>query len=305
MKTLHSTLVAFDGESKCGKTTVIDGVKEEALYQASVFEKAKDIPYSEAISRTMAAYVDPKQFANITAISAGNSFRTATYYLQTEEQAGRHKKSFDESDIPRIRSMLNTDGIHDILQNDPNIEDRVSTVAKMTGVISVCETIFCDAVQDAYNAADGSNLVIVDARNPVDVMQRRSIVGTDKGQIMPYSILPIFIDTPLEIAASRTKGSFEENLTKIRGRRHNDLTRQEHPFVRPANLEHDFWSWIRQSRELERDEIAPPLYFDNGGTTTLGEVQYFSGMIATHAQDTAISLHFRELGIPIDIYPVR
>lgn len=36
MKSVNSMVVAIDGESKCGKTTIINGIAEEASYQARV-----------------------------------------------------------------------------------------------------------------------------------------------------------------------------------------------------------------------------------------------------------------------------
>jgi len=296
-------VVAFDGESKCGKTTIINAVATEAFYQASVIPSLLDGTggFSTAtidnVRCELSAFQEALTFNSISTISAGNMFRAAALYVSEEEKKGAMKESFDSSDLSKLRDLLAVDGIQDVLQEDPTIGRRVSSVAKMPGVQALCSSIFCDNIITSYHADGGGNLVIVDARNPVGAMQRNGIIGNGESQIMPGSILPIYIDTPTEVAAARMGGVLADKIEEVSSRRHMDATREELPVTAPEVVIDDMSIWLKQFDDSEaRATVAVPYRLDNGEGVGLNNIQYFAGRIAVSAQDIACWFNFRGLG---------
>ena len=291
-------LVTLDGESKAGKTTFVDAIAGEAEYQAAAYASALT-PDSELANLSgpfqeiMETWVDTMVFDGIHRVTAGNAFRAAAFYVVEKEKVGITKTGFEETDTNTLRSLLAEEGVRDMLQTDPTIERRVSSVAQMTGARALCETIFCDEVIEAYRRDGGANLVIADARNPVELMRRNRIIGESESHVYPGSILPCFIDTPLEIAVARKKdGDYEDNLAYITKRRNDDTTRPEYPFVRPAKLMTNMRSWLCQFPCPETaDGIAVPFHIMNDETLPFETIQFVASCIATASHDLSAYLH--------------
>lgn len=284
-------VVAFDGEAKCGKTTIINNVAGEATYQASIIPdllsgKKGDWPEDviELARPNLTQFQEGVTFNEIFTISAGNMFRAATHYVISQEEKGQSKSVFDEEDVYTLRKLLDTEGMYDFLQDDPAISSRVSSVAQMAGVQALCGALFCDSVLEAYNAGDGANLVIVDARDPVGRMRRNDIIGEVDGRVHPASILPVYIDTPVEVAARRLGGDTARKVAEIAARRLLDTTRSELPVVRPDDGIDEFDVWLHQFEPGLQTEVARPLYLDNGELFSRENIKYFAGMIAAAAQ---------------------
>lgn len=291
-------VVAFDGESKCGKTTAINAVATEAAYQTSVVPGLPDEPNSLAAlcnERGRTRLRDLRHsltFNRITTVSAGNMFRAATFYVLAGEREGRQREAFGPDDVDRLRGLLSSEGIYDVLQKDEAIGKRVSSVAQMAGVQALCGAIFSDAVVHAYHEDAGPNLVIVDARNPVGTLQRNGVIGTGSRQIDPASILPVYIDTPTEVAASRMGGIYEDRLAEVSMRRHLDVTRPELPVRPPEFVIHDYAEWEAQfSTPVSGGDVALPLHVDNGEAMSLVHLQQLAGHIAVVAQEAAFYLN--------------
>lgn len=296
MKSVDSILVAIDGESKSGKTTWMDAIAEEARYQAGFYESAvapdSSLPIDEKTRAELHEWVDSIALNGIHRITAGNAFRAAAYYVIEKEKVGVSKSGFDESDTSMLRELLAEEGVQDFLQSDSAVERRVSTVAQMVGVRALCETIFCDEVVNAYHLDGGSNLVIVDARNPVDILERNNVVGQQLPNILAGSILPLFIDTPVEIAAARKSGDYNDNLADITKRRQLDATRSEYPFVRPTPLTCKLGPWLQQfPRPETASGIATSFLITNDESLPLDGVQYIAGCIASAAHDMSAYLN--------------
>ncbi len=288
----HSMVVAFDGESKCGKTTIVTAVANEAAYQDNLGAEFDTVFPSVPKRRgkqqdKIRAYIDSLRFNSISAISAGNVFRAAAYHAIRAERHGRSKESFDKNDGEALRSMLAEDGVVDILQNDPEIGSRVSATGKLPGVQRLCGSIFCDQLTEQYHASGGSNLVVVDARDPIGHLERNNLIGGEGAQIHPGSILPVYIDTSSETAAARMRGDFVANLALVQSRRYDDATREELPVVRPAVMQDDFTSWLGQLCHVDRlATVATPYRLDNSPEVTLDGIQNFAGHIASAVNDT-------------------
>lgn len=261
----RSVVIALDGESKCGKTTVIDAIAAEA-------EQLQLEPSDNA------------QFGSVIKVSAGNLYRGATLYKTMLEERGQTKERFEPGDAEPLKELLSQPGTEEVLQNDQAIGKQVSFVARMLGIQALCETLLCDIVLDAYHAGSG-NLVIVDGRGPVDCFSRHTMIGDQKGQIHTATIMPVYIDTPAEDAAARLKGDFTDNLAIITARRTSDSTRSELPWTAPPVLTDDFDRWVRQfdPKTATREGLATPYRFFNGEGVTLDDVQQFSGMAALAA----------------------
>lgn len=231
-------------------------------------------------------------FKSIYTFSAGNAFRAAALLVISEEAEGRKKSEFTASDVDVLRNLLATEGIHDILQSDPAIGRRVNLVAKMAGVQALCSTIFCDSILGAYHADSGANLVIVDARDSVGIMRRNRIVGSSVAKIDPASILSVYVETPVEVAAARMGGNLGHKIDEISSRRHMDATRKELPVTRPSVLIDDFNIWVHQFEEpMPGSEVARPYRLNNGEGVTLSNVRYFAGCVAVIAQDVACCIN--------------
>lgn len=294
MRLTGSVVVAFDGESKCGKTTIINAVAGEAEFQASIIPSLVEgntptaVPLSDECRLALQGVQDHLGFRSVTKISAGNAYRAAALYAMEEEEAGRGKESFVPDDVERVRALLARENIEDRLQNDDAIGKQVSSVAALAGAQALCGTIFCDAIHSAYMRDGGANLVVVDARDPIGHMRRNQLLGSGPDLIAPSSIVPIYIDTPAEVAAARMAGNFEDNLALVRQRRHIDATRTELPVTRPHVMIDDLGAWLRQfDPSTDNEAIAHPYRFDNGAHVELDHVQYVAGMIASVSHDIA------------------
>lgn len=297
MKLAHSVVVAKDGESKCGKTTLIKAVAEQAHRQAEAVPSfvARQLGERAILNTTdcakLLAWHSAVVFRQIIELSAGNYFRAASLL----EISGPSRERFDASDIPKLRKLMATDGVTEILQNDERVARHVSVVAKIPGVQTLCGAMFSGAIQEAYDAEGGSNLVIVDARDPVGILQRAGRIGGEYGQIEPATILPVYIDTPPETAARRLQGEYTENLAIVAGRRHTDATRAELPVRRPAQLidSYDIWSSQFDPPHIG-GPVAIPYRYDNGETCRLDDIPVFAANVATLAQGVSLAVtHFR------------
>lgn len=303
---MHSVVVAVDGEAECGKTTTIYGIETEALYQASLIPgmlsgdpTISDVPpdwFPEASTQSLINLQGHLAFNSIAQISAGNMFRAATLYKVLLELQGQPRAQFEPADTDGVRELLLVPGIKDVLQTDPNIKNQVSPTAKLLGVQALCSAIFCDAIVEAYHADGGGNLVIVDARDPIGHLRRNAALGKGGRQIDPTSVMPIYIDTPAEVAASRGSGDYDANLARIRMRRETDTSRTELPVVRPTELLDEYGEWLRRLFTNMKDGEAPvpPFRLDNGESLGLGGIQNFSGHIAVAAQELGHNLFHRD-----------
>lgn len=303
---LHSVVVAIDGEAECGKTTTIKGVETEAAFQRSIIpglltgdptiSNFDPSQFSDETVRQFDELQSHMAFSSITKISAGNMFRAVALYKALLELNDQPKSQFEASDTQEVRDLLALPGIKDTLQSDPNIKNQVSHVAKMLGVQALCGTLFCDAITEAYFANGGGNLVIVDARDPIGHMRRNGILGRATGQIDPVSVLPIYIDTPAEVAAQRGKGEYKANLARIEMRRKLDRERDELPVVPPTELVAGYSKWLKLifANISTGETPISPLRLDNGARTSLGNIQNLSGRLALAAQELGHNLYHRD-----------
>jgi cytidylate kinase len=290
---VHSVVVAIDGEAKSGKTTVINSMYEQAVYQANIIPallrgglsrvSGNISSMNESLQETLIQLQESLTFNHTRKISAGNAFRAATFYNQ---RLGDAKTQFDASDTEVLRTLLAQEGMIDTLQSDPRIENQVTEVARMAGVQALCGALFCDEIHAAYNAYGGGNLVIVDARDPIGHMRRNNLLGKNPGQVHPASVMPLYIDTPAEDAARRETDEFAVSLERIMVRRITDRTREELPVIRPNNLVEDRQEWADNlfRGSTTRDEPVSPLRVDNSERVSLGDIQHFSEDFATLAQ---------------------
>lgn len=298
MQSVESIVVTYDGESKCGKTTVIESVAKEAAFQQEIIPDLLSNPeWTETLGQdtrdTLVGWHQKYSFDNITTLSAGNMFRAASLYVSLLELRGQSKTHFVPDDVDVIRELLALNGIEEVLQNDPNVGNRVSSVGAYAGVQALCGTLFCDYIVEAakMSAPGRPNLVIVDARDPVGHMRRNNAIGHGERQIKPAAILPFYIDTPAEVAASRMSGDYNENLRMVQSRRLIDATREELPVVRPDHMIHSFSDWMGQFGEHQSStEVATPYCLVNNADVSLDNIQYIAGITAAVAQNNAFSL---------------
>lgn len=251
----QSVMIALDGESKCGKTTIIDYIADGAQTAGPGFN-------------------------GVIKISAGNIYRAAAMYKMGLDSAGIAKDRFEPDDAVPLQAILERPGIYDVLQHDKLIGRRVSTVAKMAGIQALCETLFVSTVVSAHHRNGGGNLVVVDGRNPVECLDRHQVIGRQDGQIRPDSIMPVYIDTPADIAAARMEGDFDENLAIVIKRRTDDATRPELPAIRPAVMLDDLDAWACQfgPETAGGEGLAVPYRLDNG-RASLEDLEQF-GLVA-------------------------
>ena len=300
MSSLESMVIAVDGEAKCGKTTVITAIADEAEFQAGIIpdllREEDSNPYAGIVPRLsgLKALQEAYSFNNITAISAGNFFRAATQLVIEQENKGVNKSYFDKKDLAAVIGILSSDGAVDFLQTDVGIESRVGKVGKLVGVQALCGSAFVHALTNAYHNDGGGNLVIVDARQPLEWLKRNDALGQGAGEVKPSTIMPIYIDTPAEVAARRMLGDFNANLERIESRRFEDATRDEYPVEKPTEfIESDLIRWFKQFIVHERtvEELALPFKLVNDEDLSLSNIKYFASLVATGAQDAAMHLH--------------
>ena len=270
MKTAESVLVGFDGPSKCGTTTFANAVVDQAQTLGLIFD-------------------------SVATYSAGNAYRAATRHVIDEEARGRKFSGLTDDDEIAVGRILMTHGIHTELQTDPVIAERVNRVAQMPNAQRICSGLFSELVARTY-WGDGTraNLVVVDARDPYGVLTRNDRIGERPGQIRLASFMPVFIDTPPDLAARRMGGDYNTKLTQVLRRRREDAERPEFPVTEPEETLSDFGQWEQQFRGIKhRSELAIPLRFDNGEYTDLQDVSRFAGELAIAAQGLAFALHER------------
>src|SRR5690554_4506983 len=110
MKQIESVVVAIDGESKCGKTTVINAIADEALFQArlipNLLENGGEWGFVDDTLLELETLQQRWGFDNITKISAGNSYRAAALYMALCEIKGIEKSEFVAEDISAVREIL-------------------------------------------------------------------------------------------------------------------------------------------------------------------------------------------------------
>lgn len=239
----------------------------------------------------------PTAFNKVTRISAGNSFRAATLYKALLELDGQSKIAFDSSDEDPIRQLLEAEGIHDILQTDPNIAKKVQEIGTMPGGEALCSFILCDLITKAYYQDGGGNLIVVDARDPVGHMRRNNILGFKEGQVDPRSIVPFYIDTPVVPAAWRMPGDFNKNVVEVSNRRHTDATREVNPVVRPTILHDDFDDWVKQFDFDAMTDVPAPLRIDNSQHREPEDLQQLGSFIARYANVVGFCL--REIKVTV------
>ena len=300
-----SMVIAFDGESKCGKTTFTKEVALGAQYQKDLYSGLFLSDVLREGLRTDGAldYFEQVGFDTISTISAGNIFRAAAHYTKVAEGGGKIIKAFSQTDAPLLRSMLDEEGMIDFLQNDDAVGKHVSEVAQFAGVQALCGVLFCEDIQRSYFENSGHNLVIVDARDPVGHMTRNNLLGTSKGKILPLSVLSVYIETPTHVAASRLKGSLEDNTKVVAERRLADATRAELPVVAPNNTTPirewsstiPFWDGVSIS---SLGEPLSTLHITNGEERSLEYIKYVGDVLAEAATMTAYAID-SHLKIPI------
>jgi hypothetical protein len=180
--------------------------------------------------------------------------------------------------------------INEVLQSDPNIGLRVNIIAKMAGAQALCGSMTGARVLDAYHQNGGGNLVVADFRDPLGTMIRHNVIGESHGQVSPASVMPIYVETPTEVAAKRMGGNFNDRLVEVATRRLMDSTRKEHPVMRPSVMLEDFGAWLDQFQKSVNGELALPYLLYNGEGVSLENVQHTAGMIAAMAQNLAYTL---------------
>ena len=288
--------ITANGLSKCGKTTFIDAV----VAQANVYQEPIDDQYAyvqelqshdSALASRSLRFWRSGRFAKVTQISAGNAFRAAAHYVIEEARSGRNIKRFEPDHLDKITEILQEDGIIEHLQANAEIAGRVSAVAAMDGAQKICEPLFSRMVRQAYSvpAEDGHNLVVVDARDPVGLLHRNNAIGSGESQLRPYTILPVFIDTSTEVAASRMPGDYEKSLQEVTERRLLDATRQINPVSIPSpdRLLSSFFEWHSQFTLPPFAADPKELHIKND-ELSLDEVKRIAGFVAVAASDAAI-----------------
>jgi hypothetical protein len=308
MSELQSTVIALNGPAKCGKTTYEEFLLEAAQAQDGAIPDmlAVENEWSERVRATpelqtsLEAVNGAWGFNAIESYSNGNVFRAAAHLLIEEESLGGSRKAFDERDAEAIARIFVDPSLRERLQTHPDVANRVSTMATtMVGVQAVCNAIFCDAVQRAYNYEGGGNLVIIDARDPVGILGRHGLLGYGPGQIIPASILPAHIDNSPEVAGKRMKSDMSEQdrIEYVSRRREQDMENPELKYRPPleADCDSDLETWMEQFNRLVKDpdgngEVARHLWIDNGEGMTLANARSICGAIAIFAQNVAIAL---------------
>jgi hypothetical protein len=301
MKNVDSVVVTLDGPSKVGKSHLMATMKTEADFYASSMRKRVDSVKSSGIKpkeiKTITKYVDDGIFNNVVTISAGNGFRAAALYVMLLELKKVPKTMFTAKDYDPLREMLATEGMLNVLQKDPNIGGRVSAIAQMAGAQTLCGALFCDYVTEAYNRDGGSNLVIADARDPVGHLKRNNRIGSATGLIIPESIMPIYVESPAEVAAMREGGDYQAKLAQINERRLLDSMREELPATKPEEFKEDLHDWLSSQfpKPDTPDGIAIPFFLNNHDGVDLGNIQYVASFTAIGAHDLGMLLHSTRL----------
>ena len=267
MSELSSVLVALDGPSKCGKTTITKEIAAGAALLSAAAEIVMGAEFLDGLGLSedagndlhsrMTTLQEGYCFRRISTLSAGNLFRAATLHVLNLEADHIEKQEFLPEDVIVINGLLKTPNIIERLQNDQRIGGRVSDVSRMAGIQALCGTLFAEMVVNAYHATDGASLVIADARDPVGHLE---------------------------------DGGYEESLDMVNSRRRLDAERHELPVIVPAGLIDDYSTWVRSLNKYWTLENGPPTYrLNNGREVDLDQVTHIGDIIGAHlANDIAL-----------------
>jgi hypothetical protein len=286
-----SVLVSIDGPSKVGATFFGGHVETEIRYQQLpaqvkldyITELRNEEPPSKDLE-TLRGTI----FQHIGKISAGDFFRALTLAQIISEVNGqpvREIRPDNPEDRDTLLEFMAIEGIGKVLQKDPNIGARVSETAKLPGALDLCETAFCDAVSSSYHKSGGSNLVIADARNPLSIYARRGLIGSGQRQLVPQSIIPVYLDAPAEVAATWLGGDHATVTRQILERRQKDASRFPYPVVVPDNLTRDLSSWLDQFYPPGDELVEKTFHLQNSYDITEKNIQYLGGIVAGVAWD--------------------
>ncbi len=300
MSELSSVLVALDGPSKCGKTTITKEIAAGAALLSAAAEIVMGAEFLDGLGLSedagndlhsrMTTLQEGYCFRRISTLSAGNLFRAATLHVLNLEADHIEKQEFLPEDVIVINGLLKTPNIIERLQNDQRIGGRVSDVSRMAGIQALCGTLFAEMVVNAYHANDGASLVIADARDPVGHLIRNGKIGSARDQIRQETVLSLYVDTPPDVAAEREDGGYEESLDMVNSRRRLDAERHELPVIVPAGLIDDYSTWVRSLNKYWTLENGPPTYrLNNGREVDLDQVTHIGDIIGAHlANDIAL-----------------
>lgn len=281
----ESVLVVLDGPTKVGTTYLANEIDSAAVAAGLVYPDDYFEPWMTGFET---AATQDATFAKVMRFSAGNVFRAATLLVAEEGD----KPAFGLDDVPAIREVLARTDIEPVLQHDPRIKESVSTVAKAEGVQDVCNTIVGQMVTEAYFADGGANLVILDGRRPLTILDTYGFFGAGPGQVKPESTLPVHVSAPVDVAARRLvkpvegegQADYERRVlaeAEIIGRRRaQDEGREEFPYVVPELLTPSLEVWTAIVSGRAAGNRATHFHFDNGENTTPFDVKRFAGQVA-------------------------
>jgi hypothetical protein len=275
-----SLVVIIDGEARCGKTSLIEAIKNGA---SRYFERLGKFAIHLTNRNDRTTLLNGSMFNKVTTISAGNAYRALALAHAISAYNGDVLDFEDEETKQGIIKMLEVEGVEEILQTDEGVARSVSNVAAMPGSQDLCRTIFTNMVSKAYNHNNGvGNLVIVDARNPLEQLVEYGVIGEEEEQIHPLRILHLFLDTPL--GALEARGV---DVTETKKRRYLDRNRKDHPFVMPnETLDRKSIPYALQhlSGLHGNCDLLPPFRVD-GASMTLDDVEELGYKIAVLAHD--------------------
>jgi len=294
-----SVVTAGDGESRCGKTFAAEKIAVEARHQKTTLSRRLgqivELAPDGSATPQQAQFLGDLMFTRIVTISAGNFFRGAGLYADRLGRAGRPKATFTREDAEPLRELMVEGGILEELQTD-EAGTKASAASRLPGVLALCETVFCETVREEYHRDGGGNLVVTDARNPLEIFDRRGLMGVGQDQIDPLSVIPYYIETPAEVAAKWLGDNYEKQRANIEQRRHLDATRPEHPVTMPTNLIDDLDVWWEQFTPPRNQRMpAAPFRLVNTAGTSPEHIQWFGSEVAILAQDLALSLNHGQL----------
>jgi len=293
----RSVVVAIDGPSKSGSTFFGCHVEAEAEFQKdwalprlSYIDELRGADNPSEDVETLRNSI----FRSIGRLSAGNFFRALSLAQSISEFSGRPVTQFKPESLEDRGALLEfmaIKGIEKVLQSDQNIAANVSTVAQMPGALELCEAAFCDAVSLAYHQGDGDNLVIADARNPLDIFARRGLLGSGELQVLPQSIVPVYVDAPAEVAARWLGGDPEAKTLEILKRREADASRSHLPVIIPDNLTTELGEWAHQFYPPQDGLVTETFHLQNGERMTEANIQYVGGYTAAVSWDLHMMLN--------------
>ena len=290
-----SVLAAVNSESKVGGTSLAHMIAAGAIRLGLVEDPTLngcELPVDNGLRLEGAPC-----FSAVETVSAGDVFRAVALRYAELEDSGIQQDKFTDGDVPHIREILARNDIQAVLQTHPRIEDSVSTVAQTPGVIDLCHGVYTSMTLGALQPADGSNrFVVLDARNPVEVMQAEGKIGRGLHQVAAEAIVAIHATAPVDVAAKRSlwrnpelrglevtdpeewSRLLAQETARIQDRRTKDRGRDYFPYVEPSAMS-NFTDW--EVKLLSANGGMPNyLHFDNGERTTLSGMDAFGRRIA-------------------------